>query len=299
MTSLKPRVVLVTRQTEYDRLLASHATRGQAEFFLKQRGQSLNKLEAQKHLQAIAVAKTKQSVPEEWSIMQIFREDLDRFLFAEGDIVVAIGQDGLVANLAKYLDGQPVIGVTPDSELTEGILTPLRAEMMGELFPRVAAQDVDIQKRTMVEARLDDGQTLAALNELFIGHRSHQSARYILHYDVKEEFQSSSGVIVSTGTGLTGWARSIMRATHQHVAFAPDERRAVYFAREPWPSKVTGSELKFGEIVQGMDIELTSRMNDGGVIFADGIEQDYLHFDWGRTVRVVLSAQTLNLVQGS
>lgn len=33
------------------------------------------------------------------------------------DIVVVIGQDGLVANTLKYLDGQPVIAINPDPAL--------------------------------------------------------------------------------------------------------------------------------------------------------------------------------------
>lgn len=297
MTSLTPRVVLVTRQTEFDRLLTTHATRGQAKFFLEKRGQSLSALERQRERQIAAVTQAKHAVPDDWSIAQVLRGDLDRFLFTRDDIVIAIGQDGLVANLAKYLDGQPVIGITPDPEQTEGILTPLPADALTNLLPRVAARDTDIRRRTMVEVRLDDGQTLAALNELFIGHRSHQSARYVLQFDEEEEFQSSSGVIVSTGTGLTGWARSIMAATHRQAEIAPDDRRAVYFAREPWPSKVTGCALTFGEIGQNINLSLTSRMNEGGVIFADGVEQDYLRFNWGIEAKVTLSGRTLNLVE--
>ena len=38
------------------------------------------------------------------------------------------------------------------------------------------------------------------------------------------------------------------------------------------------------------------RMNEGGVIFADGIEQDHLNFDWGRTTDVSIAKQQLNLV---
>jgi NAD kinase len=65
----------------------------------------------------------------------------------------------------------------------------------------------------MAHARLDDGQQLLALNEIFVGHRTHQSARYrIRPADEQEERHSSSGVIVSTGTGATGWARSIQRS---------------------------------------------------------------------------------------
>jgi hypothetical protein len=37
-------------------------------------------------------------------------------------------------------------------------------------------------------------------------------------------------------------------------------------------------------------------MNEGGVIFADGIEQDHLNFDWGRITEVSIAKRQLNLV---
>jgi hypothetical protein len=38
-------------------------------------------------------------------------------------------------------------------------------------------------------------------------------------------------------------------------------------------------------------------MNDGGVIFADGVEQDHLGFDWGCLLRISVAARRLNLVR--
>ncbi|MEP0069049.1 hypothetical protein [Pyruvatibacter sp.] len=297
MTSLAPRVVMVTRPSDFERFMALHATRGQAEFFLKQRGQSLSALELQSSQVTTAIAAAEMAVPDEWSMAHVSREDLDRFLFSDRDIVVAIGQDGLVANLAKYLSGQPVVGITPSPDEAEGILTALPASILPSLLPMVAARDVDLQERTMVEARLDDGQTLTALNELFIGHRSHQSARYIIQFNGTEEFQSSSGIIVSTGTGLTGWARSILSTTQRRTTIEPEDRTAVYFAREPWPSKTTGNDLVFGKLGQDTEVSLVSRMNDGGIVFADGIEQDFLRFDWGIKASISIADRTLNLVQ--
>ena len=43
-------------------------------------------------------------------------------LFAEGDVVVAVGQDGLVANTAKYVGEQPIVAVNPDPARFDGIL---------------------------------------------------------------------------------------------------------------------------------------------------------------------------------
>src|SRR3546814_10946477 len=102
----------------------------------------------------------------------------------------------------------------------------------------------------MVEGRLDTGEKLVALNELFVGHRSHQSARYRLALGDTAEDHSSSGLIVATGTGATGWARSIMEATGQQLALAPQARAVGQFVREPFPSIATGPSLRAGKLEQ-------------------------------------------------
>jgi NAD kinase len=297
MASLPPRAVLVTRETDYERLLAVHATREQARFFLKSRGQDLEPLIARHEAFHATMHRVRLSIPDSWRIAKAARADLDRFLFAPEDVVVVVGQDGLVANLAKYLGGQPVIGVNPAPDLFEGVLVPVRAEELRPLLPAAAAGEAAIERRTMAEAQLDSGQTLTALNEIFIGHRSHQSARYEIELAGKREPQSSSGVIVSTGTGATGWARSIMTATHHALKLGPTDPTLGVFVREPWPSVATAASITAGPVDARQPLVVTSQMNDGGVIFADGIEQDRLEFGWGRRVQVTVARQTLNLVR--
>ena len=298
MSSLRPRVVLVTRETELSALLARHGTRGQVEFYLSSRGQVFEEVETRDRIQRDAITAAKAMVPSEWSFAEVARGDLNRFLFFPNDIVVALGQDGLVANLAKYLDGQPVIGVTPSADMGEGVLTPHPLKALPVLLQRAGKGDVEAQARTMVEAQIAGGDRLLALNELFIGHRSHQSARYELQFGAESEFQSSSGMIVSTGTGLTGWARSIMATTHAEFSFGVEEAKAVFFAREPWPSRTSGDRLRAGLIEENAPLEVLSRINEGGVIFADGIEQDFLGFDWGAQVNVHVADARLRLVVG-
>jgi hypothetical protein len=238
------------------------------------------------------------SLPADWRVARVARPDLDRFLFSPEDVVLAVGQDGLVANLAKYLSGQPVLGINPEPEVNEGVLVPLTAGQTGRLVVAAAEGAASLERRTMAEARLDDGQVIRALNEIFVGHRSHQSARYVISVGGEDERQSSSGVIVSTGTGATGWARSIMTSSGHAVKLAPADRRLAFFVREPWPSRATGASIAFGPLDGEQRLNLLSNMNDGGVIFADGMEQDHLDFGWGRTVSVGVSETTLNLVRG-
>ncbi len=298
MSSLRPRVVLVTRKTEYQALLETHGTRGQAEFFLKSRDQQIKAIdEAHQELED-AIQRVRLSVPDDWSIAQVEREDLDRFLFADNDVVIAVGQDGLVANLAKYVADQPILGVTPGQQGSEGVLTSTPVQHVAEMLGLIDANRAYFERLTMVEANLGGGERLVALNELFIGHRSHQSAKYILKADGSEAFHSSSGVIVTTGTGATGWAKSIMTATDQFMKITSTEPKVLFFAREPWPSKTSSCELQCGEIDGSQSIELISRINEGGVIFADGIEQDFLKFNWGRRATISIARQTLNLMTG-
>ncbi len=297
MGTLAPRAVLVTRETDWERLLAAHSTREQVRFFLRSRGQDIDRVQAAHEHFGAAVHQVRLAIPDHWRVARVGRGDLDRFLFSPEDIVIALGQDGLVANLAKYVSGQPVLGVNPDADVNEGVLVPLAASDLPALLPAVAAGAAQIERRTMARATLDDGQTLEALNEIFIGHHSHQSARYLIACSGQSEFQSSSGLIVATGTGATGWARSIMTATGAGLAPSPTGSDLAFFVREPWPSVATGADIQWGRADAVEPLVVTSRMNDGGVIFADGIEQDRLAFGWGRRVTVAPAPRCLMLVR--
>lgn len=295
MTTIAPRAVFVTRETDYELLLARHATREQARFHLKTRGQRLVDLET-RHEQFLAVLRqARASVPTDWRQTLVRRADLDRFLFAPEDVVVAVGQDGLIANVAKYLSGQPVLGVNPAPDLYDGILVRVPLDKLKAVLPASNHGDIAVEERTMVEGVLDTGETLVALNELFVGHRSHQSARYRITIGDSAENHSSSGLIVASGTGATGWARSIMEATGKPIQLSPHENAIAYFVREPFPSVATGTALRTGKLDR-IPLSITSHMNEGGVIFADGIEQDFLAFDWGRQVSLRPSSRVLRLV---
>lgn len=297
MSAIPPRAVFVTRESDYELLLARHATRDQARFFLDTRGQRIEEVEARHHHFQGVLASARGAVPADWRQALVRRADLDRFLFAPQDVVVAVGQDGLVANVAKYLAGQPVIGINPAPDLYDGVLVRFAVDRLTQLLRASAAQAAAVEPRTMVQALLDNGETLTALNEIFIGHRSHQSARYRIELVEQGEDHSSSGLIVASGTGATGWARSIAEATQCAVSLQPGERAVGYWVREPFPSRATGTSMRAGRLTD-QPLIVTSRMNDGGVIFADGIEQDFIAFDWGRQVRLAPAPRVLNLVIG-
>ena len=294
-----PRAVVVVRSTQYGELIERHATHGQATFFLNTRGEQIEPIEAAHRRFEEALGFVLNAIPPEWRRVKVNRNDLDRFLFEPEDIVVAIGQDGLVANVAKYLGTQPVIGLNPLPGFYDGILVPHPVEAAPELLRATAQGRLRIEGRTMVEAELDDGQRLCALNEVFVGHHSHQSARYRLIAGGESEHHSSSGVIISTGTGATGWARSINLSRRSVMELPlPTERRLVFFVREAFPSVATGVELTEGLVTDQDTLEIVSEMDQGGVIFGDGIEHDHMEFKRGQHVRIHVADTGLSLVGG-
>lgn len=299
MDTRRHRAVVVHRPTDYELLLAAHGTRGQAEFFLRTRGQDIDLAEHEHGRIHAAIERVLGCIPTRWRRTSIGRAELSRFLFEPEDVVIAVGQDGLVANVAKYLAGQTVIGINPLPERFDGLLVRHPVQAAGDLLATIDANhSLRVQERTMAEARLDDGQVLVALNEIFVGHRSHQSARYRIASQEHEERQSSSGLICCTGTGATGWASSINRAIATKMELPkPVDPLLCFFVREAWPSKATGTNLTAGRLAREQRLTLTSEMNQGGVVFGDGIEEDYLAFGWGSIVRIGIAAQRLRLAE--
>lgn len=295
--AIVPRVVLVTRPSDLEALLARHGTRDQASFFLETRQQRIEEVEDRHRTFEAALQSVLRAIPVKWRRVKLDRSDLASFVFEPEDLIAVVGQDGLVANAAKYLQGQHVLGFNPEAKRFKGVLVPHAPETAPDLLADVVAGRASLQVRTMVEARLDDGQRLLALNEVFLGHRSHQSARYRLRLAEKEERQSSSGLIVATGTGATGWARSMSLERHTRLSLPkPADPMLAFFVREAWPSPWTQTGLTEGLLSGNHRLEVTSEMNDEGVIFGDGIESDRLDFAWGMRAEVQLAPEKLNLV---
>jgi NAD kinase len=306
-------VIIVTRKTELDDLVARFNTKAQAKFYLEQAGQSFERIEVAHAKHQHVLTKVRKAVPTTLKSQTIDRELVPRFTFGGADLVVTVGQDGLVSNTAKYLTGQPILAVNPDPERFDGILLPFTAETLEEQLYTTLYGELRAKKVTLAKAELKNGQSLLAFNDFFIGARSHVSARYKIEIGEREETQSSSGIIVSTGAGSTGWLQSVyagaagvVEALGGKVIPPPNGGRLnwesehlIYSVREPFPSIATQATIVHGDFTSKTPLKVTSHMASNGIIFSDGVEADYLEFNSGAELTLSTAPQKALLVVGA
>ncbi|WP_316202190.1 MULTISPECIES: sugar kinase [unclassified Bradyrhizobium] len=288
------KVVLVVRRTRLEELITRFLTADQARFYVEHLGADFSDYERE-HAAYQAARLTSVQTLERWGRYQIVdRGFLPNFIFGPADIVAALGPDGLVANTMKYLDGQPLLGLNPDAARHDGVLLPFAPADLANLLPEVAADRRAAKTVTMARASLADGQVLHAVNDLFIGARTHVSARYEIATREHQERQSSSGLIVATGLGSTAWFKSIVTGAlaiarnfgspttgGDYTALPWDARSLRFAVREPFPSKTSQTSLVCGGLNGAETLRLRSLMPENGVIFSDGIEADHLDFNAG------------------
>jgi NAD kinase len=97
--------------------------------------------------------------------------------------MVVVGQGGLVANTLKYLTGQPVVAANLDPQRWDGLLLPFEVAGLQAAVQRMLNDKANSKTITFAEVQTNDGQLLRAVNDLFIGPKSHTSARYLLDWD--------------------------------------------------------------------------------------------------------------------
>lgn len=303
MSASDRKVVLVTRHTRLEELVARYHTLAQAKFYIEHLNADFSDYLRENTAYAQSLQVTVETLQAGGRYQVVDRAYLPNFLFAPDDIVVALGQDGLVANTMKYLDGQPLVGVNPEPSRWDGLLLPFQPKDLPAVIDDVANGRRPTKGVTMAEARLSDGQTLRAVNDLFIGPRTHTSALYDIELGERHESQSSSGLIVSTGLGSTAWLKSIVtgsigivRAMHaagprgEYQPQAWDADRLTFAVREPFPSRSSTTELVYGSVTASRPLKLRSRMPEHGVIFSDGVESDYLRFTAGMEATIAIAS---------
>jgi NAD kinase len=304
------KIVLIKRKTRLEDLIVRYNTIAQAKFYIEHLGSDFSDYIDEDKRYKKSVYEAHNELDRLGRVQVVDREYVPNFIFGENDIVVVVGQDGLVANTLKYLTTQPLVGVNPDPTRWDGILLPFKVSDLKLVMLDVFERNRGVKEVSMAKAILNDGQVIYAVNDLFIGQKTHVSSRYHLEIAGRAEYQSSSGIIVSTGLGSTGWFKSILTGA-THIVNGISEKKIelqqqkkldwnsndLYFSvREPFPSKTSKTDIVFGKVTKENPLKILSQMPENGIIFSDGIESDYLQFNSGIEATISVAEKKGHLV---
>ncbi len=307
------KAIIVVNKTRLERLIERFNTKAQSRFYIERSGGDFDDYQLEHDTFKKALDEIVGTISRHVKCQVLDRQYLPNYIFTGRDLVVVVGQDGLVANTAKYVKGQPMLAINPDPSRYDGILLPFTVESLEGILPRALEGKASNTSVTMAEVNLNDGQRLLAFNDFFIGHASHVSARYKITFGKTAENQSSSGIIVSTGAGSTGWMSSVFNMANGLLKLYGDagmvssgvsmpvrswaEKRLLFAVREPFASKYSQAGLTMGMITKGKKLVVESYMPTNGVIFSDGIEADYLKFNSGFIAEIGVAEQCAAIIR--
>lgn len=302
------KVVIIKKKTRLEELVARFNTVDQAEFYVEHMGADFRDYRDEHDNYYKALEAVRNDAKLFARVQEIDNEYIPNMIFGEKDIVITLGQDGLVVNAMKYLNGQPLIGVNSDLLRWNGDLSVFHPDEMRDVIPAVIGNAYRSTDITMAKACTKDGQELYAVNDFFVGVEDHTSARYKISLGEKAENQSSSGIIISTPLGFGGWHKSVL-AQFRGMARAFGlgeikekpvgwyEQELIYQVREPFPSVSTRADLVYGSIAGGEKLKVVSNMPEKGIVFSDGVPEDSIEFRSGMEVTIEVADRKGKLVR--
>jgi NAD kinase len=288
------KVVLIKKATRLDQLIARFNSVQQVKFYIEHIGGNFADYENEHSAYQKSLERVILLIEKTARIHVIDWLQLPNYQFNPDDVIATIGQDGLVVNALKYLDDQYVIGFNSDKSRWDGTLAQFSPNEAYVMIEKCLQDDVETKHITKGVVTLSDNQKLYAVNDFFIGVADHASARYQISYQEKQEMHSSSGVLVSTPLGRSAWMKSVIsgakgimngiQKTNINLIEKNQEDWSndyLYFAvREPFPSVSSENNLVFGKISGKDEFSIESKMGENGIIFSDGIQSDFLGFNY-------------------
>ena len=299
--------IIVKNKTRLETLIERFNTKAQAKFYIERLGGNFEDYEVEHETFYASLASLQSQLSKIIKHKLVERVYVPSYIFTDKNVIVVIGQDGLVANTAKYSRGFPIVAVNPDKSRYDGILLPFDTSDFIFGVEKVMTSSFTSRNVRFAEAKLNDGQRLLAFNDLFIGASSHVSARYKISFNEQTEEHSSSGLIVSTEAGSTGWLSSIFNMAYGVTGLFEKKLKRkqpklrdndlLFAVREPFESIRTQTGIAAGVIRKNSKLVIESLMPAHGVIFSDGIEADFLKFNSGTIATIGLAVETATLVE--
>jgi len=140
------RLIVIRRPTRLDSLVARFNTKQQAQFYIEHLQADFKDYEAE-HETYYAVLDTLVKTAQKIGNVQLIDwKFLPNFIFGKKDLAITVGQDGLIANTLKYLDGQKLIGINPDTGRWDGVLSQFSVNEAEAVIKRTLNNEANIKQ---------------------------------------------------------------------------------------------------------------------------------------------------------
>lgn len=219
-----------------------------------------------------------------------YREVKERTV-RDSDLAITVGGDGTFAKAANLVNGSYLLGINSNPSESEGALTSLDICDI-ERLEDLINNNFEVMEHTRAQMILN-GKHIdeLATNEIYIGTSAQfLTSRYKIRHKGVEEEQRSSGVIVTTGTGSSGWFNSA-----GGKKFGRAEKKLAFLVREPYiGERLFRPELLKGEIKEKESIILTSTRDYGGII---AINSSVYNFNGGDIAEIKISDKPTKVIK--
>ena len=220
------------------------------------------------------------------------REKLQRKDLRKTDLVITVGGDGTFLRTAHQISDTPVLAVSSGARYNEAFFSRASKENFPGKIKRILGGEFRMKKLTRLEASINGKRLpIMAINEVFAGNRTpYHTSRYELNVRGKKEFQKSSGVLIATKAGSSGWAKSAAKKK-----LAIPRGGFGYAVREPYFGRLTNPTLLHGCLSSGEKIRIKSRDYQGMVVM-DSYEREFTFLE-GDVLEIGVSGKPLNLIE--
>jgi len=188
------------------------------------------------------------------------------------DLIISVGGDGTFLSASHFIENQPILGVNSNTKRSEGALTSSTLENLEKKLKKIIKGKFKIKNYERIQTKIKTDKkellTKPALNEIFIGNiNPHHISNYIIKKKKFKEFQKSSGILVTTGTGSKAWYKAMGGKPFKGI-----KKELRFKIREPSPGKMNKIKLKHGKINKNEKLEIISKMNHG-ILTVDSIRE--------------------------
>lgn len=227
----------------------------------------------------------------------IERDALDTSIDDDADLVVAFGGDNHFTYVSHFVKKALILGVNSDPQRSDGALTSISAVDLERALQAIAAGEYDIEEWTRLEATVNGKTQPLATSELYVGENERKSmSRYVLKHGDKEETQKSSGLLITTGAGSTGWYDSACRYLHPEGSpFPRTAKQMVFLATEPFKGRLNQSKMLEGVVQEGETLTIKSLNDSEGIVSVDSLAE--ISFNRGAALEVRISDSPLKVLK--